>query len=196
MKKKSQAFTLIEVLVVVILIGIVTAYGLPGLKGFMTNTGLTSNTNDLVTALQLARSSAIRLQDRVVICASENSMTATPTCGAVDTPWESGWLVFHDKNNNAMYDGTDDLIRQQPHVAINGITITPVDLAGTPTNIVNYVSFGPPAGEPALIDTANQSGIFRICSAADLTRQRGVVVHFSGRISSTREATIINSACN
>jgi len=195
MKKKTQAFTLLEAMVVVALIGILTAYGLPRLAGFTTNTGLTTNNNDLVTALQFARSASIRLQDRVVVCTSSSSMQPAPVCGAVDTPWHDGWIIFHDLNDNNQYDATDEILRVHPPVTIDGITITPVDLAGTPTNIVNFVSFGPPAGEPTLPNGAAQSGIFRICSNADLTRQRGVLLNFSGRISSTRDQTVINSAC-
>lgn len=195
MKKKTQAFTLVELLIIVALIGILTAYGLPYLKGFTTNTGLTSNNNDLVASLQLARSASIRYQERVVICTSSNSMQPVPTCGAVDTPWHDGWIVYRDIGGNFILDPEDEILAVHPGVAIDDITITPVDLSNTPTNIVNYVSFGPPAGEPTLPNGASQSGIFRICSRADLTRQRGVLLNISGRIASTREQSVINSAC-
>ena len=186
MKKKTQAFSLIEVLIVIALIGVGATMGVDGMRNYLTTTGLTSNANDLVTSLQLARSASIRLQDRVVICSSENSTTATPSCGDATTPWHAGWIVFHDKNNNAAYDADDDILRVQAATVVNGITITPINLGTSPTNIVNYVGFGPPAGEPTLVDTANQSGIFKICSQSDLSRVRGVSLHFSGRVSTTR----------
>jgi len=189
MKKKTQAFTLLELMIVVALIAIVTAYGLPRLKGFTTNTGLISNTNALVAALQYARSSAINDQGRVVICTSDNAMTGAPTCGGAATLWHEGWIIFRDTDNNATFGSGDVLLRAQAKVAIAGITITPVALGGNPTNIVDYVSFGPPAGEPMLANGLNQSGLFRICSAADTTKVRGVTLHFSGRISATRNVT-------
>jgi len=192
MKKKTQAFTLIELMIVVALIGVVTAYGLPHLRSFPTNTGLTTNTNDLVAALQYARSTAINDQGRVVVCASSDSMSATPSCGGPGTPWHSGWIIFRDIDNNASISAGDTVLKVQPAVALKGITITPSPLNLTPTNIDDYVSFGPPAGEPVLTNGLNQSGLFKICYERDLSRVRGVELNFSGRISSTRE---VNPGC-
>jgi len=195
MKKKTQAFTLLEVMIVVAIIGIITAYGLPRMKGFMTSTSLTSTTNDLVASLHLARSAAIRLQDKVVICSSANANTPAPTCGSVLTEWHEGWIVFHDLNRNTFYDGADELFQVHHAAEDNDVTITPVALGASPTNIVNYISFGPPAGEPYVANGAGQSGIFRICTPDDPDVQRGVLVNFSGRISSTVDSTVINSSC-
>ena len=195
MKKKIQAFTLLEAMVIVAIIGLLTAYGIPMLNSITTNTGLTTTNNDLVSALQYARSSSIRLQGRVVVCTSNNSDTATPTCGDVTVPWTDGWLIFHDRNNSADYEGADVLLRTRPQIETNNLTITPVPLAGTPTNIVNFVSFNSPAGEPMLQDMTNQSGIFRICAANDTERIRGVIVNVSGRVSSTRDTSVIGSSC-
>jgi len=192
MKKKTQAFTLLELMITVALIGTLAAYGLPYLRGYTTSTGLTTNTNDLVAALQYARSTAINDQDRVVICASGDSMTASPSCGGPGTPWHSGWVIFRDIDNNASISAGDTLLRVQGGVRLNNITITPSPLNLAPTNIDDYVSFGPPAGEPLLTNGLNQSGLFLICSDGDSSNMRGVELHFSGRISSTR---VVNPGC-
>jgi len=185
MKKKTQAFTLLEVMIVVAIIGIMSAYGLPKLRGIITAISLTNTTNDLVASLHFTRSAAIRLQDKVVICSSDNANTSAPTCGSALTQWHEGWIVFHDKNSNTFFDGDDELFKVHHGAEDNDVTITPVNLGATPTNIVNFVSFGPPAGEPAIANGASQSGVFKICVPDDLTVKRGVIVNFSGRISST-----------
>lgn len=195
MKKSIQAFTLLELLVVLAIAGILSAYGVPFLGTLMTNNGLTNTNNDLVASLQYARSTAIRLQDRVVVCTSNDTTAAVPTCGGSTVPWADGWLIFHDRDNNAEFAGTDVLLRTYPKVSLNGFSITPGPLAGSPTNIVNYVSFNSPAGEPMLTDLSNQSGIFKICVANDTTHIRGVIVNVSGRVSSTRDVNIIGSSC-
>ena len=195
MKKKTQAFTLLEVMIVVAIIGIMSAYGLPKLRGIVTAISLSNTTNDLVASLHFTRSAAIRLQDKVVICSSDNANTTAPTCGTALTPWEAGWIIFHDKNTNTFFDGDDELFKVHHGAEDNDVTITPVALGTTPTNIVNFVSFGPPAGEPAIANGASQSGIFRVCVIDDTTVQRGVMVNYSGRISSTASPSIINSAC-
>lgn len=199
MKKKIQAFTLLEALVIMAIVSVLLAVGVPGLRSLTTNTGLTSYNNELVTVLQFARSASIRLQDRVVVCTSDNATTPTPSCGDITVPWSSGWLVFHDINNDSKYveaDG-DELFRVRDELSIEGVTI---DIVGTGANIENYVSYAAPAGEPMKTDGTNQSGIFRICltddsAAAGSRHIRGVILNVSGRVASTRDTTVIGSTC-
>jgi type IV fimbrial biogenesis protein FimT len=63
---------------------------------------VTAQTNDLVTAIQLARSEALKRGANMVVCASDTQTT----CTGKDT-WSSGWIVFSDLNlNNAPDVGT------------------------------------------------------------------------------------------
>lgn len=196
MKNKTQAFTLLEAMIIVALIGILTAWGLPQFQSVTTNSCLTAGNNNLVTAMQFARSAAIRSRSRVVVCTSADATSPTPTCGPATTPWTSGWIIFKDVNNDAVLNGTDELLRVESEATgCNGNTIELVDLSGAPTNIVNFVSFAPPIGEPLLPDLSNQTGTFKICSTDDSDKIRGVMLHVSGRISSTRDAGIVGSTC-
>jgi type II secretion system protein H len=69
----SRAFTLIEIMVVVAIMGIILAAGLPSLYGFFHKTGLRKTMSDLLETCQSARAQAI--------------MSGTPTD-----------LVFHPKD--------------------------------------------------------------------------------------------------
>lgn len=196
MKKTIQAFTLIELMVTLAIAGILTAYGVPFLGTLMTNNSLTNTNNDLVASLQYARSSSIRLQGRVIVCTSNNTTSATPSCGGPTVPWTAGWLIFQNNDTtNVTFDSGDVLLRTYPKVTLDSLAITTVDLGGTPTNIVDYIMFNSPAGEPMLADLSNQSGIFRICVENDTTHIRGVMVNVSGRIASTRNTSVIGSSC-
>ena len=195
MKKTIQAFTLIELMIALAIAGIVSAYGVPFLGRLMTNNALTNTNNDLVASLQYARSSSIRLQGRVIVCTSNNTTAAVPTCGGPGVPWTAGWLIFQNNDASVGFDSGDTLLRTYPRVTADSLTINTVALGGTPTNIADFVMFDAPAGEPILADLTNQSGIFRICVENDTTHIRGVMVNVSGRIASTRDTSIIGSSC-
>jgi len=191
MKKYSQAYSLLEVLIVVGIIGILAVASVPLMTSLSTNTGLTTTNNDLVAALQYARSTSIRLQDRVVVCTSSNAESPTPTCGGATVPWHDGWIVFHDTNGNVLFDSGDELLGVHEQTSINGLSIEVVQQS----NIDNYVSFMAPAGEPQDAAAASQSGIFKICMENQSDVIRGVRLNVSGRVSSTRDVTIIGSPC-
>jgi prepilin-type N-terminal cleavage/methylation domain-containing protein len=59
--KYKRGFTLIELLILIALIGIVAAVAVPGFSQLIENNRLTSANNDLVGALSMARSEAVRL---------------------------------------------------------------------------------------------------------------------------------------
>ena len=65
--------------------------------------------------------------------------------------------------------------------------------AGDPVTIRDYISFVSPRGEPQDISGVNQSGIFRICDVNDEERVRGVMIHPSGRIYSSRDKATLGS---
>jgi len=193
MKKYSQAYSILELMVVVGIIGVLAAASVRLTTEFTTSTGLTTTNNDLVAALQYARSTSIRLQDRVVVCTSSNADTPTPTCGGATVPWHDGWIIFHDADNSADYDvtSTDTLLAVHEKTAIKGLSIELVQQS----NLVNYVSYTAPAGEPQDVAASSQSGIFKICMANEPDEIRGVRLNVSGRVSSTRDLVIIGSAC-
>lgn len=55
----TGAFTLIEIMVVVAIMGIILAAGLPSLYGFFNKRGLRKTTSDIIETLQSARAAAI-----------------------------------------------------------------------------------------------------------------------------------------
>lgn len=102
-----------ELMVTLAVAAVLATIAVPNLQSFFRNNRLTSSANDLLRAIQISRSEAIKRQVRVVVCASDDPLAADPACsnGAFD-----GWIVFEDENNNWQHDSTEEIIEQHPLV--------------------------------------------------------------------------------
>lgn len=101
MKKLNQSgFTVIELMVVVAMLGIITAVGLPSLRSMLITSEVVETTNDLVLVMKRARSEALKRGRDVRVCSS----TDGKTCSGTANNWGSGWILFDDANNNGQVD--------------------------------------------------------------------------------------------
>jgi len=115
MNKRTQTgFTLYELLIAMLVIGVIMTIGIPSLSDFTRNSRISSVANDLHSSFLLARSEAPRAKQNVTICASETSMDAVPDCDSRD--WEDGWIVFVDADGDIEVDDLDDepILRRFP----------------------------------------------------------------------------------
>jgi type IV fimbrial biogenesis protein FimT len=85
-ERNANGFTLIEMLVAVAVTVIAATVAIPAFYGFLQNQRSTTEANNLVTAIQLARSEAVQRGEAVELCASDDGST----CGG---SWTDGWLV-------------------------------------------------------------------------------------------------------
>jgi len=104
----QRGFTLLELMIVVTLLAIVSSIGVPMLRDVILNNRQVATVNELVTAMQMARSEAITRNigwpAAVSICGSN---TRTNCAG----DWSDGWIVFVDNNGNGGFDAGDEVIR-------------------------------------------------------------------------------------
>jgi type IV fimbrial biogenesis protein FimT len=101
---QQQGFSLLELMVTLLVVGIVLGFGVPNFMEFQRNAAVTAAANDLVSAIYLARTEAVKRQVPVTLCASANATTAAPTCGVGPN---TGFIVFVDDINPAIVAGTD-----------------------------------------------------------------------------------------
>jgi type IV fimbrial biogenesis protein FimT len=85
-------FTLIELMVTLAVAAIVLSIALPSFNASMLNNKSNALGEDFNTALNYARSEAIKRSARVSICSSDDGINCL---GAAD--WKKGWMVFLDK---------------------------------------------------------------------------------------------------
>jgi len=66
--KPQRGFTLIEVLITVVIIGIITSFALPAMSNLIKNQAMSANANEIVSTLQSARSEAIKRSTNIRVC--------------------------------------------------------------------------------------------------------------------------------
>ena len=98
--ERETGFTLVELLITIVVVSILLAAGVPAFKDFIKNNRVTAQANDLVSAIQLARSEALKRGVNTVVCASQDQKTCTED----KNTWADGWIVYSDFDPG---DGTD-----------------------------------------------------------------------------------------
>lgn len=190
--KKNTGFTLVELMITLFIISILLTVGLPSLRSYTQSNQLVAASNELLSALHIARSEAIRLNSRVSICESSNGTSCTTT-----GDWENGWIVFVDANGDRVgtgsvcaVTGTDCLLRV--HEAIKGNDLTIAGLMDATSTSINHFTFNA-RGVP--IDNGTlRSGIFNLCSLdsnGKTISSRAVVLSLSGRVRISDNTAII-----
>ena len=94
---RQTGFTLLELMVVVAIAGIMMAIGVPSFQNITTTNRIAANTNELITALNLARSEAVKRSAAVSVCKSADGAICT-TSG----DWDQGWIVYVDSNDEVL----------------------------------------------------------------------------------------------
>jgi type IV fimbrial biogenesis protein FimT len=105
MKKEHTGFTLVE-LMITLAVGItILGIGIPAFTGMMASNRTTGYANEMIGALRLARSEAVKRGEGVTICASNTANTA---CDGAN--WQNGWLLFTDPDNDRTYTAASDTL--------------------------------------------------------------------------------------
>ncbi len=152
---KQQGFSLIELLVVVVIIGIGTAIGVPSYQAYIQDRTMTAKTNEFITTLSLARTEARRAGSPISIVAN----------GA---DWSAGWRMGNDlDNNNAISNG--ELIR-----VYDGVTS---DMSMTTANNIQRIVFD----RRGFIVVPAAQIIMTVCDGRTAEDGRQVLLNITGR---------------
>lgn len=125
MNRRQTGISLLEVMVVMTIVGILSAIAIPSFLTTIRNNRLTAYTNDIITGLTLARTEALKRNLPAAICRSANSTAASPACttGSGTGGWEIGWFVYADNDSSGGFNAGDTVImRREPYTG--GVSIT------------------------------------------------------------------------
>lgn len=156
--KNQAGLTLIELMVTITIAAILLAVGAPSFQYFMIKTRMSTATSDLASALNLARSEAVR---RGVTVSIRN------TSGGGN--WGNGWTMFVDNDKDGTQDVGDETLRVAAGATSGGVTVR------SGANFTDYISYSPSG-------RSNNSGNFAICHNSDLDTSKPILVNAIGRI--------------
>lgn len=162
--RNQSGFTLYELLITIVIIGIVLAFGIPNFGVFTQNSRIASTANDLHSSFYLGRSEAARSKSNITICASNNSMGAATCTGGT---FDDGWIIFVDLNGDIQRAGVDENVLRR-HPAVDDA----IDISMNPG--ATFFSFAPTG-----LGRGDQSG-FTAIQTAVICDGRGNIVAAGG----------------
>ena len=170
--KRQRGVTLIELMVALTIFALLLGLALPSFRNFVASNRLSGTAQELLAALQLARSEALKRGTQITL-----RHNATP--GSRD--WgTSGWTLFVDTNANGALDVGEQVLR-------DGAALT------APLTLMSSASFGTFIAFSRDGRLTSAGGVFVLCEGSALTeggqsRARAVLVNGAGRVRMARDA--------
>ena len=161
---KESGITLLELLIAVAVASLLLSAGVPGFRNVILDNRLVSQTNEFVTAVSLARSSAVRFQRNATVCASTNFNATVPTCAA-GTDWSTGWIVWVDKDRDGATDANEV-------IAVNGPLSDSTTFSSTAVSSFTYdaLGFGVTAGDALTLCDGRSNETGRVINVNNVGR--------------------------
>jgi type IV fimbrial biogenesis protein FimT len=128
--KIITGFTLIELMVTLSIATIVMVMAIPSFSTSIKNNRLTTQVNQFVTGINLARSEAIRRGMNVTLCKSSDGGSCVTTGN-----WSQGFIVFTDQDSNGTYTSSTETL-----LKIFGSAPTQISVTGN-TAVASAISY-------------------------------------------------------
>ena len=180
---KNHGFTLIELIVTLAVFGIVISMAAPSMSGFIDSNRRAAQVNTFVSALNLARSEAVKRNNNVTVCTRNDAGTA---CDATKN-WDSGWLVFIDDNTRGVIDGSDAILRVYEQIYKREI---PKDVTLKETVADSrYITYQA-RGQASFPLTTTTAASFERCDDGGPAQARAIMVTSTGRIRLSKDTSV------
>jgi len=171
-RRPGSGFTIVEVIVVLAVASIIIGIATPSFMSIIANNRVATASNELVTALNLAKSEAIRTGQNTVMCKSSSGDQCDSSAS-----WGDGWLLFTDTDNSDTVNNDERIIRVQSAVERS------LNFAYSGSN--NAIAFNSNG-------RTNANGRFCFNNAYKQENSRAVIITLAGRV----RTEVRNSANN
>ncbi len=197
MRTKAHGFTIIEILITLVIVGVLVGIGIPSFRELIISNRVVAATNDFITVLKLTRSSSVKLSSRAIMCWSNDPLAVAPVCNAYSEANNTGYLIYAlpagETAERNYVSATDTLVRQglfdtaniqlRATAGSSGIGLG----AAVASSGTNYISFSP-------VGMIRWSGVrdYRIChlDGANVYGENGygrvISISITGRTSINR----------
>jgi type IV fimbrial biogenesis protein FimT len=162
-------------MITLIIAAILVTVAIPSFTTTIQNNRVTTQINDFVSTLHLARTEAIKRGARITVCKSPDASN----CNTSSTGWEQGWIVFIDSDADETRDSGETLLLTSEGLS-TGSTLT--GAAGADVN--NYISFRP-SGKTTFPVNGGEVAIILCDSRQDDSLMKAITVAPTGRVSTS-----------
>lgn len=167
----SKGFTILELMGTVAIAGILVAVAMPSFTYTIKSNRLTAINNELVSALNLARSEAVKRNQQIIV-------------RKTGANWENGWHVFVDIDrsspasdaNNFNDDGDATLCESSEDCVLRVYSALPAGYTLRTNSFTNFIRYKP-TGQISL----STGGTFAICENNDTSASKEIIVITTGR---------------
>lgn len=136
-------FTLMELLVVISIVGVLSALAVPSFSRFIQGERADALNTEFAGAVLVARSTAIQTGTPTIFCGSGDSASC-------NGDWSSGWIVFRDDDRDSAKGADEDFIlRRNDNTDRATLEVTSDD--GTSLSMVRFNYRGSPGGELSVV---------------------------------------------
>lgn len=158
---RCAGHSMTQVLTTLAVTGTVVSSGVPAMQNLVHEQRLTTQVNQLLGDLHLARSESIKRGVPVVLCKSSDGVACSATMD-----WQNGWLVFVDADDDRVLDTNEPIVRVQQALAA-GTTLR----YGTSYRYVYYKPDG----------AAWPNATFTFCDPRDAAYAKAIIITTAGR---------------
>jgi len=165
---KVKGFTFLELMITLSIVAIITTIALPSFAEIIADNRQVTRYNQLLTAIALTRSEAIKRGERVSLCQSSSGISCTKDSDL----WHQGWVVYTDRDEDNHIDKDEEILLIQNTLS-EDITIS----FGSRTRVAYH---------PEGLAVGGSNGTFLLCDYRADRGKKGLVIFITGR---TRLAT-------
>ena len=160
----NKGMTLTEMLITLAICSIVLGIVIPSTGHIINANRLTTQVNELRSSLALTRSEAIKTNQQVVICKSQDNQYCIR-----QGQWQQGWIVFIDQNRDRRRD------EQEPLLLAKQALPQRIELRYQAFGSRHYIAYYPTG-------ITNTNGTFTFCDTNATNRSIALILSKTGRI--------------
>jgi type IV fimbrial biogenesis protein FimT len=139
--RRQLGFTLIEIMIGLGILAVLMGIGVPAYQDFIKNSCLTTTSTSLVSALQTARSEAIKQRANMSVVANADTNDVDGDSNVTEVLWDAGWSV-QDAGGTVIkqfYKGGCDITTMAESAGNTTITYAPTGFLNLPATVTMRV---------------------------------------------------------